>query len=127
MAKTFYTEHEIEDLFKSGVTRLEVNENVVLTGLAYEKAQKLGMQLVQQNEQPTDAPVRPYISKATSPAASSDLHLQVPVSIASTPVAVPPADLSSRIKNAVIAKLGAQVDPSLLDSIIRRVLDQVKV
>jgi hypothetical protein len=42
MAKTFYTEHEIEDLFKSGVTRLEVGENVVLTGLANEKSPKTG-------------------------------------------------------------------------------------
>jgi hypothetical protein len=58
---------------------------------------------------------------------SSDLHLQAPVYIASTQVAAVPADLSARIKNAVIAKLGTQVDASLLDSIIRRVLDQVKV
>jgi hypothetical protein len=126
MAKTFYTEHEIEDLFKSGVTRLDVNENVVLTGLAYEKAQKLGMQLVQPNAQPSDAPVRPYISTVIAPAPLSDLNLRTPVPNLPAP-APAPADLSARIKNAVIAKLGAQVDPSLLDSIIRRVLDQVKV
>ena len=71
MAKTFYTEHDIEDMFKSGVTRLELSDNVVLTGLAYEKAQKLGMQLVQPNDHPSDAPVRPYISQVTSPAPTS--------------------------------------------------------
>ncbi len=125
MAKTFYTEREIEDLFKSGVTKLEMNENVVLTGLAYEKAQKLGMQLVQSNELPSDAPVRPYISKDTATSASSYLHLQAPSSITANPAA--PVDLSARIKNAVLAKLGGQVDPALLDTIIRRVLDQVKV
>jgi hypothetical protein len=124
MAKTFYTEHEIEDIYKSGVSRLEMNDNVVLTGLAYEKAQKLGMQLVQPNEMPSDAPVRPYIAKETVANASSYLHLQA--SAPTTNLSVP-ADLSARIKNAVLAKLGGQVDPALLDTIIRRVLDQVKV
>jgi hypothetical protein len=126
MAKTFYTEHEIEDLFKSGVTRLDVGENVVLTGLAYEKAQKLGMQLVQPNEHPSDAPVRPYISQSTisSPASYQLPPVQVPFVSTTAPV---PVDLSARIKNAVIAKLGTQIDQALLDTIIRRVLDQVKV
>lgn len=126
MAKTFYTEHEIEDLFKRGVTRLEMNDNVVLTGLAYEKAQKLGMQLVQPNAQPSDAPVRPYISNPTVLSAQAFTPVQTPVPVKPTPVAAP-TDLSARIKNAVIAKLGAQVDQTLLDTIIRRVLDQVKV
>jgi hypothetical protein len=126
MAKTFYTEHEIEDLFKSGVTRLEVGENVVLTGLAYEKAQKLGMQLIQPTEHPSDTPVRPYISQVTSPSPAN--YPQQYINQPSTNVpAAPPVDLTARIKNAVIAKLGTQVDQALLDTIIRRVLDQVKV
>ncbi len=124
MAKIFYTEHEIEDLYKGGVSRLEMNDNIVLTGLAYEKAQKLGMQLVQPNEMPSDAPIRPYIAKETAVNASSYLHLQAPAPATNLSV---PADLSARIKNAVLAKLGGQVDPALLDKIIRRVLDQVKV
>lgn len=126
MAKTFFTEHEIEDLFKSGVTRMEMNDNVVLTGLAYEKAQKLGMQLIQPNAQPSDAPVRPYISYATVPTAQAYVTVQTPAPVMAVP-ATTPVDLSARIKNAVIAKLGGQVDPALLDLIIRRVLDQVKV
>ncbi len=126
MAKTFYTEHDIEDMFKSGVTRLELSDNVVLTGLAYEKAQKLGMQLVQPNDHPSDAPVRPYISQATitSPSNYQLPPVQVPFVGSAAPA---PVDLSARIKNAVIAKLGTQVDQALLDTIIRRVLDQVKV
>jgi len=35
MAKEFYTEKDIEDLFQRGVMSLEVNDNVVLTELAY--------------------------------------------------------------------------------------------
>jgi hypothetical protein len=126
MAKTFYTEHEIEDLFKSGVTRLEVGENVVLTGLAYEKAQKLGMQLIQPNEHPSDAPIRPYISQTTPTSPTNYPQQYLPPPSTMVPVASP-VDLSARIKNAVIAKLGTQVDQALLDTIIRRVLDQVKV
>jgi hypothetical protein len=134
MPKTFYTEHEIEDLFKTGVTSLDLNENVVLTGLAYEKATRLGIKLIQPGEQVADAPVRPYLSREhQQPAASSYTHLH-----AASPCNNPgcpekqasaglPADLSARIKNAVVARLGSNVDQSLLDAIIRRVLDQVKV
>ena len=126
MAKTFYTEHDIEDMYKSGITRLELSDNVVLTGLAYEKAQKLGMQLVQPNDHPSDSPVRPYISQATitSPSSYQLPPVQVPFAVTTAPA---PVDLTARIKNAVIAKLGTQVDQALLDTIIRRVLDQVKV
>ena len=137
MPKTFYTEHEIEDLFKSGVTRLEMDDNMVLTGLAYEKAVRLGIQLDQNVELPSDAPMRPYISKSTSPSEFSRLDLQAPmtsskpccdsaITASSTPAPLP-EDLSARIKNAVIARLGSNVDQSLLDAIIRRVLNQVKV
>ena len=45
MPKEFYTERDIEDMFKRGVMSLNVSENVVLTELAYEKANRLGMQL----------------------------------------------------------------------------------
>jgi hypothetical protein len=130
MGKTFYTEHEIEDMVKSGVTRLEMNDNTVLTGLAYEKAQKLGMQLVQAGEQPPDAPVRPYVLKGPGPGSSKVDNEQYKAVLpeqtfaASTPMSV---DINARIKNAVIAKLGTSVDPALLDTIIQRVLNQVKV
>lgn len=131
MAKTFYTEHEIEDMFKAGMTRLEMSDDVVLTGLAYEKAVRLGMQLVQATEQVSDAPVRPYISKAMPQAGSvSSIPFSMPSyskPAANAPATGLPADLTARIKNAVIAKLGSNVDQSLLDAIIRRVLDQVKV
>ena len=104
MAKEFYTERDIEDMFKRGSLSLLVNENVVLTELAYEKANRLGMQLLR--EKPLDspaAPVRPYISELPKPAAAE-------------------ADLSARIRAAVTARLGTQVDPALLDVIIERVL-----
>ncbi len=47
MAKIFYTDQDIEDLIKRGITSLSICDgNVVLTDLAYEKAVKLGFHLI---------------------------------------------------------------------------------
>jgi hypothetical protein len=55
-------------MVKRGIMSLVINDNVVVTDLAYEKAKRLGMSLVSQtSDQPPAAPVRPYISKNTSP------------------------------------------------------------
>ena len=52
-------------MFKRGILSLQVNDNVVLTELAYEKANRLGMQLLREKPlEPPAAPVRPYISEA---------------------------------------------------------------
>jgi hypothetical protein len=121
MPKEFYTERDIEDLFKRGVMSLKVDENVVLTELAYEKANRLGMQLIRsQADNPPSAPVRPYISKQP---------IQTPAPTAMVP---PPADqaggdLNARIRSAVLARLGDQVDANLLDVIIQRVLNSTGV
>ena len=121
MPKEFYTEKDIEDLVKRGVMSLNISDDVVLTELAYEKANRLGMKLVRsQADTPPAAPVRPYLSEkvVARPAA--------PVAAAAMPAALAAAaaegDLRGRIRSAVIAKLGNQVDTVLLDSIIERVL-----
>ena len=49
MPKQFYTEKDIEDLVQRGVKSLQVTDEVVLTELAYEKARRLGLQLVTQS------------------------------------------------------------------------------
>src|SRR5512137_2001518 len=68
MPKEFYTERDIEDMFKRGILSLQVNDNVVLTELAYEKANRLGMQLLRERAvEPPAAPVRPYISQVQKP------------------------------------------------------------
>lgn len=47
MPKTFYTDHDIEDLVNEGATSLSIDgDNVVLTDLAFEKAKKLGLKLI---------------------------------------------------------------------------------
>ncbi|HEX7393949.1 MAG TPA: hypothetical protein VF313_03390 [Anaerolineaceae bacterium] len=43
MAKKFYTERDIDDLYQRGVTSLDINDSVVLTDLARERMFKYGM------------------------------------------------------------------------------------
>lgn len=112
MPKQFYTEHEIEDMVRQGVQSLTLSDDVVMTELAYEKANKLGLKLVRAVDTPPSAPVRPYLTGAaasvtapSAPASGGDLH--------------------ARVREAVTARLGKQVDPALLDKIISRSLKAV--
>jgi hypothetical protein len=141
MPKEFYTERDIEDMVKRGILSLEINDNVVLTDLAYEKANRLGMQLVRDKpDNPPGAPVRPYLSQpqprpAARPEPSSSIPPPRPIppgGAQPAPQAVPHpqaggADLHQRIRSAVIARLGSQVDANLLDTIIKRVLQSTGV
>lgn len=127
MPKEFYTEKDIEDLFKSGVMSLAINDNVVLTELAYEKANRLGMQLLRDlPDNPPSAPVRPYLSqKQSASPAPINTPMKTPTAFSQTvtPSAKPAeTDVSKRVREAVMARLGNQVDPKLLDVIIQRVL-----
>lgn len=142
MPKEFLTERDIEDMVKRGILSLELNDEVVLTDLAYEKANRLGMRLVRDKpDNPPAAPVRPYIAQ---PAARAALSISpTPATAFAAPAApgqaapgqaqaVPPAQadgeaVHQRIRNAVIARLGSQVDANLVDVIITRVLRQTGV
>jgi hypothetical protein len=120
MPKEFYTERDIEDMFKRGVMSLNVSENVVLTELAYEKANRLGLQLLRsQPDNPPSAPVRPYIAQKNM--------VPAPVAVASVPNEPAGREMQTRIHEAVIARMGSQVDPELLDVIIQRVLNSTGV
>jgi len=118
MPKTFYTERDIEDLARNGVRSLAVNDDVVLTELAYEKAEKLGVKLSDSIEKPPSAPQRPYIAVPKMDAKTSD-QLRGPD--------MGNDDLQQRIRDAVIKRIGEQVDPKLLDTIIQRVLNNVSL
>ena len=132
MAKEFYTEKDIEDLFQRGIRSLQITEDVVLTELAYEKAKRLDLQLITDRpEVPPAAPVRPYISelqaRQTQPAKSVDIP-PPPGEFAPKPVlgqGTKQSDIEGRIRSAVIARLGNQVDAKLLDNIIHRVVKGV--
>jgi len=112
MPKVFYTERDIEDMARQGVTSLTVTEDTVLTELARERARRLGVTLVNEKDsRPSSAPARPYIAETSSPAAQS--------AAASKPAA---GELEARVFTAVKAKLGGQVDETLLRTIVQRVI-----
>ena len=131
MPKEFYTEKDIEDMVRRGVHSLEINDQVYLTELAYEKAERLGLKLLKQGPADPSVPVRPYISG--QPAQKSS---QPVVKAAVKPSMTMPAqrsqsasesDLRNRIRSAVMSRLGNQVDSALLDRIIERVLHSTGV
>ena len=119
MPKNFYTERDIEDMAARGQYSLTVSDDVVLTELAFEKAERLGVKLIQPHQTPPAAPIRPYLSEPVKPAETCKT--------CSTPTDDRNPDLRERIRSAVQAKLGDQVDPTLLDTIITRVLNNVGV
>ncbi len=95
MAKTFYTERDIEDMHARGVTHIEIHDDVVLTDLARERALRLGVRLerVKPNAHPADAPDAVLIHRVKA-AVLAQLG-------------------------------GRWVDPDLLDEIVRRVVAEV--
>ncbi len=118
MPKIFYTERDVEDLYRSGVATLVVNDDVVVTDLGRERALKLGVELLREFDQPSSAPIRPYITDKTSPSAAPALP----------GVSEPPPTrtaLEDRVFSAVQKQIGDKVDPSLLRTIIQRVLKSV--
>lgn len=133
MAKMFYTEKDIEDLHHSGVTSLVVTDDVVVTDLGREKALKLGFELVREFDQPSSAPIRPYITEKRSPSAAPPakaIQPQAPPALklkpASQSSAAAKPDLETRVFEAVKAKLGDSVDPNLLKVIIQRVVRNIR-
>ncbi len=130
MPKEFYTEKDIEDLFQRGIRSLQITGNVVLTELAYEKAKRLDFQLITDRaENPPAAPVRPYLSEPPTrqPVHAKPTVASVSLVAAPQPHPTPPntTDIEKRIRSAVIARLGNQVDAKLLDNIIHRVVKGV--
>jgi hypothetical protein len=123
MPKQFYTEKDIEDLVQRGVKSLQITENVVLTELAYEKARRLGLQLVTNlPDTPPAAPVRPYLSENKPIQAKPVAGAVSQTTLQPQPPQTDTTAIEQRIRSAVIAKLGNQVDAKLLDNIIHRVI-----
>lgn len=96
MAKTFYTERDIDDLHARGVTTLEVHDEVVVTDLARERCDRYGIRLIRVK--------------------AAGAH----------PEDAPEAELAHRVKAAVIARLGDQVDAKMLDAVVTRVVSGMR-
>jgi hypothetical protein len=118
MGKEFYTERDIEDMVARGERSIILNDDVVLTDLAYEKAKRLGVELLQSEDAPPAAPVRPYINQ---PISTQKSH--------GAPIGKSPKIelIRANVKSAVRAKLGNQINDDLLNRIIDRVASELGI
>ncbi len=113
MARTFYTERDIVDLVRQGVSHLKLELGDRITDVARERAIKEGLKLEWPDEALTAAP-----------------HRYPPLKVARTRGArtgSPSTELHDRVRASVIAKLGGEADPGLVDDIIQRVFRQLGV
>lgn len=111
MPKIFYTERDIDEMKARGITSIDVTDNVVMTDLAVERAMRYDMKINR---------VEQVSPKATySP--SVNIYAAYPRETTSAD-----GELKAKIKSAVLAKLGGQVDGVLLDAVITRVLAGMK-
>lgn len=122
--KTVYTERDISDMYANGVIEIEIDDDVVLTELAREKAIALGLKMklvAQRSGQPSSLP-----RLAVAPQMQFPPAVVGPSSPLPTPAAPPPGatetDLAAQVKSAVIARLGTTAHNDLLDQVIPQVL-----
>ena len=102
--KTFYTERDIEEMHARGVSQIELNDDVVITDIARERAEKLGLSLVAAGQKSSAT-----ATEATPPAKTSAPNLSQ-------------TEVVSLVKARVIARLGTSEYDSLLDQIIPQVM-----
>lgn len=114
MAKNFYTERDIDELKARGADHIDVDDNVVLTDLAVERAMKHGIKI---NRRELSSPQATYSPSVNTYAAYAR---EAPRPSASD------LELKHKIKSAVLARLNGQVDERLLDAVIERVLAGMK-
>ncbi|MBI3912754.1 MAG: hypothetical protein HY327_00960 [Chloroflexi bacterium] len=100
MPKTIYTDRDIDDLARRGEKEIMLTDDVYLTDLARERAEKAGIAL----RASKSAPV-----------------LQKPA----PPVAGDTEQVVSQVKADVIAKIGPGVDAAMIERIVRRVVGQL--
>jgi len=112
MPKIFYTEHDIDDMKARGVNSIDVTDNVVITDLALERAMKYEMKI--NRTERVSAP-------QATPSASVNLVAAYPREASASG-----NELKQKIKSLVLAKLNGQVDATLLDAVITRVLAGMK-
>ena len=134
MPKTFITERDIEDMVHQGQMELALNDDIVLTDLAYEKAGRLGVKLLQLHSQPPAAPSRPYLSQppidspeSSGPTSGVSSIQEKPCGQSMLPDGPAMGELKRRVVEAVTARLGGHVDRALLSTIVERVFADLGV
>lgn len=126
--KTFYTERDIVDIHAKGVAEIEIDDDVVLTDLAREKAIALGVNLRSVTRRSSQSiglsqPVAAFPQQLSSTGAAPAPSLSPTPSVPSVtnPTSTEP-DLAAQVKAAVIARLGTNEHSDLLDRIIPQIL-----
>jgi hypothetical protein len=114
MPKIFYTERDIDEMWRRGVTSIDVTDNVVMTELALERAMRYEMKINRIEQSAPKAMYSPSVNLT-----ASTVHTTVARNTDN-------AELRQRIKSAVLAKLDGPVDGALLDAVITRVLKEMK-
>jgi len=112
MPKIFITERDIDDMKARGVTFVDVNDSVVMTDLALERAMRHGIKIK-----------RTELSALPKAVYSSSVNL-----VAAFPreTTSSDADVIQKVKTMVLARLDGKVDAALLDAVIARVVAGMK-
>ncbi len=120
MPRTFYTERDIEDLVQRGVRELVVTDDVYVTDVARERAEKLELKLVSGKRQTASspAPQAPYGQPALAATLSGP-------SFSSSPPVRTKEELFRRVKEGVIARLGKGADEKVVERIVQRVVELI--
>lgn len=126
MARTFYTERDIEDMAKRGVTEIEVNDSVYLTDLARETMDKLGIKRKVSGGQTASSSVlaSPDVANLhaqAAPAASASHNVPSSGGLS----AAEKLEVTDKVKSGVIARLGPGVDTAVVEQIVARVVEKL--
>lgn len=124
MARTFYTERDIEDLAKRGVTEIEVNDSVYITDVAREMMDRLGIKrrVTGSNNAASSVLKSPDVANLHTPPSAPPAAPAVAAGTGANLSAAEKQEVMDRVKSGVIARLGPGVDAAVVDQIVRRVV-----
>lgn len=108
MPRTIYTERDIEDLARRGVTTIDVDDSVYITDVARERMEALGVQVRRSGAQGGLAAAASSAGPGAAP--MSDAEKQ---------------QVIEQVKRGVIARLGPGVDAAMVDTLVRRVVGRM--
>lgn len=118
MSRTFYTERDIQDMAKRGVTEIEVNDSVYITDIAREMMDKLGIKRkVTGSASATSSVLKsPDVANLHNPASASG---NAPLTDSEK------HEVIEKVKSGVIARLGPGVDSAVVEQIVKRVVEKL--
>jgi hypothetical protein len=130
--KTFYTERDIELMAKLGLKVIEIGDDDILTDLAREKVEALGLRVERvvgtrdvSQAQPPLPVAAPRAAAAGQPVIPPSAPAPSAASPPAQPTAPPQEELARLVKEAVIARLGPGVSETLIDQAISKALAEV--